>query len=268
MRIESGVAKRALMRQGLIVAMLLAFACWFGWDGWVGYPQLNMEEAKKNFPVVPQAAVPQNSEVTDKSAKDFQTKIKEDTSRQLTMTDLERVWGKPAYLGAAEASASASSSGRAAFFVGNYGWAKVALARDTVSDIEWHDASKDFSSILVQKLLAAALVVGSMIPLGMLLGQMASKYVLDDEGLTVPKAGQIRYDQMTGIDLADLQKRGVVRLKYQDAKGQPQTAALYEDTIEKFDDIVLTLCEKKGWQQQLEDAAAQAEPPAGEDKNS
>lgn len=263
MRIESTVARRALMRQGIVVVVLLVFAGWFGWDGWVGYPTKNMDQAKGNFPVVPAGAVPQYAEVTVESAKEFQDRLKADSGSRLTLDDLRKAWKEPAYLGAAEASGSgAAAGGQAAFFVGTYGWAKASLVGDVISGIEWHDGEKSYSAVAVQKLLAAVLGVVAMIPLGILLGLMSGKYVLDDEGLGLPGNKQIRYAQMTGIDLADLQKRGIVRLTYQNEKGEEATAVLDEERVEKFEDIVLNLCEKKGWQEQLEQAAAEAEPPS------
>lgn len=262
MRIESGVTKRALLRQGMVVGLLLVFAAWFGWDGWVGYPKTNMEDAKKNFPVVPEGPVGQSAEVTQESVQQFKDQLK-DSSHPLMIADLNRKWSDPQYLGAAEAN---GGGGKAAFYVGTCGWAKVAMSGDAVTDITWQSASNNASSILVQKLLAAALVVGAMIPLGILLGRMSGKYVLDDKGLTLSGGQPIRYEQMTAIDLADLQKKGLVRLKYKNDKGQDATAVLDEEMIEKFEDIVLNLCEKKNWQSQLEEAAAQVESPPDENK--
>lgn len=262
MRIESTVAKRALMRQGIVVVVLLAFGTWFGWDGWVGYPTKNMNEAKGNFPVVPAGDVPQYGAVTAESAKDFQSQIGVDPARQITLTNLTRTWNKPAYLGAADAAGATSpGSPRVAFFVGTYGWAKATLAGDGVTHIEWRDADKDYSAIAVQKLLASLLAVGAMIPLGILLSYMSGKYILDDEGLTLPGNRRVLYNQMTAIELADLQKRGIVRLTYQNDKGQQAVAVLDEEKIAKFEEIVLNICEKKGWQDELAEAAAAIESP-------
>ncbi len=259
MRIESGVAKRAVIRKGMIVGLLLIFAAWFGYDGWVGYPRANMKDAKANFPVVPAEAVTQNSAVTAESAKVLADRLAKDRSRTLTLADLEQQWGKPAYDGPAQAGGEASA-GRVAFFVGTYGWVKVTLAGDTVTEVQWYPAGHDYSAVVVQKLLAAVLAVIAMIPLGLLLASMSARYVLDDEGLSVPGKGLIRYDRMVGVDMKELQKQGIVRLQYKTQKDEEATLVLDEEVCDKFEEIVLNLCDKKGWQQELDEAV-------GEDNN-
>lgn len=255
MRIESGVNRRALMRQGMFVTLLLIFAGWFGYDGWIGYPRANMQQAKQSFPVVPEGDIPVNAGVTEESFKAANAKLKDGL---VTLADLEHNWGEPAYKGTAQ---DGTKGDKSAFFVGTYGWVKVALVGNAADSMEWVAAPKDPSAVLVQKLLAAILAVIAMIPLGILLGYTSGKYVLDDEGLTLPGGRPIKYPQMTAIDFADLRRRGIVRLTYQNEKGESATAVLDEEKMEKFDDIVLTLCETKGWQEQLEEAAAQQAEP-------
>ncbi len=257
MRIESGLGKRTVTRLGLVFLLFAAFAAWFAYDGWVKYPQMNLDEARQAFPENAETPTP-NPAVTEKDVKD----LKADPGRELTMADLTEAWGEPAYLGSAGAQADAGE--RVAFFVGPYGWARATLDGERVEKVDWRAASKASSDIAVQQMLAGVLLAAAAIPLLLLLLQLPKKYILDDEGLVLPSSGRITYEQMTGIDASALHTKGLVRLQYRDAAGQDRVAVLDEEKIDRFDEIVVGLCEKKGWPVQVESALEEADAPDAE----
>lgn len=66
MRIESGSTGERKIRTGLFVVMCLAFAGWFAYDGFVGYPSANLEWALSAMPEKPEhpTTTPQASVAT------------------------------------------------------------------------------------------------------------------------------------------------------------------------------------------------------------
>lgn len=244
MQIESGLGQRTVMRLGFMFLILAVFGAWFAYDGWVTYPNRNIEAARQAFPETVEANPQPNAAVTPDSAKAMQP----GPEKEVTLADLRKQWGEPAYLG----SAGGTSTEQLAYFVGPYGFVRVNLDGETVRRVEWRDGPKVASDIAVQKLLGVALGAGALIPLAMLLVQMSHRYVLDDQGLTMPGCGRIAYDQMTGIDVSAFSTKGIVRLSYRDARGQETTALLDEEKIARFEEIVAALCQKKGWPIEVE----------------
>ncbi len=253
MQIVSGLGRRTVTRLGFMFLLLAAFAAWFGYDGWVGYPRKNLEAAQQSFPKSGLPLPAASSAVTEDSAKDFAAAA---ADKKVTLVDLRKQWGDPAYLGPA---AGEVSNKPVAFFVGTYGWAQVALDGETVDKVEWRSGPKVASDIGVQRLLGLALAGGALIPLAMLLVQMTARYTLDDEGLVLPKHGRIPYDRMSGADFKDFDGKGIVRLNYRDAAGAERTAVLDEEQIARFEEIVAALCEKKGWSVEVESGDEEAD---------
>jgi hypothetical protein len=246
MQIVSGLSQRTVTRLGFMFLLLGAFGAWFAYDGWVTYPQRNVEAARQAFPKSVEAEPVANPAVTQESAMALQPKA----DKKVSLADLRKQWGEPAYLGSA--SGSGTSAEQAAYFVGPYGFVRVSLEGETATKVDWRDGPKVASDIGVQRLLGIGLGGAALIPLVLLLVQMAGKYVLDDQGLVLPKVGRVAYDQMTGIDTTQLNKKGLVQLQYRDARGQAATAVLDEEKIARFEEIVAGLCEKKSWPIEVE----------------
>jgi hypothetical protein len=254
MEIVSGVSRRTVMRLGFMFLLLAIFSGWFVYDGWITYPRKNLEAARQAFPQTPKALPQANPAVTAETVKS----LRPDGEGRVRLEDLQQKWGQPAYL-----SPSGGESGgtdRVAYFVGPYGWARVNLDASSAGKIEWREGPKVSSDISVQKMLGVLLGAGAALPLALLLVQLPNRYVLDDQGLTLPKIGRITYDQMTGVDIADFGKKGIVRLKYRGAQGEEQVAVLDEEKIAKFDEIVAACCEKKGWPIEIDEEPEQVDP--------
>lgn len=241
MLIVSTTAKRGAARLVFMFVLLAGFASWFAYDGWVTYPNRNLEAARQALPQNVERMPPANPAVTEESAKAFQA----EAAKGLPLADLRAKWGEPFLT--APAAADSAGGKTDAYFLGPYGWVRVTVAGEKVDKIEWHEGAKGYSDILVQKLLAFLLGAAALVPLVRVLMALPNKYQLDDEGLVLPRLGRIPFDRMTGIDAADFHKRGIVRLRYRDSAGQDRTAVLDEEKIEKFDEIVAALCKHKGW---------------------
>ncbi len=250
MQIVSGVGKRTIVRLGFMCALLMIFAGWFAYDGWVRWPLANLEAARQAMPKAP-AQLSVNPAATKEAAAALQAT--EDQPH--TLADLRQRFGEPAFLGPLEGGEPGE---QLAFFVGPYGWIRATLQGETASKIDWHDGAKGYSDIAVQRLLATALLAVAMLPLALLLRQLPRKFKLDDQGLALPATGQITYDQMTGIDATQFASKGIVQLKYRDQAGRDRTAVLDEEQIQKFDEIVAALCKVKGWPVDVE--PVQADP--------
>jgi len=252
MTIESGVNRGTLIRFGLIFLMLVAFAAWFAWDGFVNYPRENLEAARQNFPEPTESLPVANPAVTAEQAEQFKRQI--ENAQLPKFEEVKAVWGEPAWLGLDRSGEQKMPSGnRVAFFVGPYGWARVTIAGDSATTVEWHPATYGRFDVLVQKIIAAVLLTVALVVLVWIVKMATERYVLDDEGLVLPGVGRVQWDQMLELDASDFAKKGVIRLKYRDSAGGERQALLDENRIARFDEIVIALCEKKGWQLPGED---------------
>ncbi len=242
MQIVSGASKRGVARRGFAFVLLAGFAGWFAYDGWVTYPNRNVETARQALPRVVGRMPPASPAVTEESAAAVQAGV----AKGIRLADLRQKWGEPAFTGPLPADAGGASKTEA-YFVGPYGWVRVILAAEMVDKIEWHAAAKSPSEIWIQKGLGIGLAAVALVPLGLLLTMQLGKYQLDDEGLVLPRVGRIPYERMTGVDASDFSKKGIVLLRYHDGTGADRTAVLDEEQIDKFDEIVVALCKRKGW---------------------
>ena len=257
MLIVSGTAKRGMARLAFMFVLLAGFAAWFAYDGWVTYPNRNIEAARQALPQKVEPMPPPSPAVTEDAVKAVQA----DAAKGLSLADLRATWGEPVLV--APAAADPAGGKTDAYFLGPYGWVRVTVAGEKVDKVEWHEGAKGHSDILVQKLLAFLLGAIALVPLVRVLMALPSKYQLDDEGLVLPGRGRIPFDRMTGVDAADFHKKGIVRLKYSDRAGQDRTAVLDEEKIEKFDEIVVALCKHKGWPVDVGPAEPTDAPKAG-----
>jgi hypothetical protein len=229
--------------------LLAILAGWFALDGWVRWPGQNTEAAQKAFPKNSKEVPVVNPAVTEEAVRAAEV----EPGRAVSLADLRKEWGEPAYLGSVAADGSAAD--QVAFFVGPLGYARVKVDGQKARSIEWHAGPRAASDLLVQKLLASLLGVAALIPLLLVVREISRQYELNDEGLVMPGHGRIPYDRMIGIDASSFASKGIVRLKYLDAAGGERTAVLDEERIEKFDEIVTALCRLKGWP--VETAAAE-----------
>lgn len=111
------------------------------------------------------------------------------------------------------------------------------------------------SDILVQKVIAAVLAVVTVFVLISFIRVLTLKVSLDDEGL-VFRGKRIRYDEMTALRTENYSSKGWVDLEYtRDGRSRRQRLDSYH--IDRFQEILDALCDRKGFSLPAAPAAAE-----------
>ena len=81
--------------------------------------------------------------------------------------------------------------------------------------------------------------------------------MLDDTGLTIPRTGQIHFEQMKSLDTERYKKKGWVTLHY-DAGGEEAEVRIDSYHVARFNEIISELCQRTGFASPLEPKEAPA----------
>lgn len=238
MRIDSGTTTEHRVRLGIFLAMCVVFAAYFGYDGVWGYPSKNLEVARQNIPVA--AELKADLKTNPKVVKSELARIKPG----MTEEEVKSILGEPA----AVVQEPGLFAGKSNWYVGPASWAEIKFYEGTVRGaVQAHEnETKSEGDIRLQKVLGAILGIFS---LGMGLYYIrinTMRTVLDDSGLTA-KGRHASWDQMTELDTSDFNRKGWLDVVYADAAGKTDAIRLDSYHIARFDEIVSTICERRGF---------------------
>jgi hypothetical protein len=237
MRIESGTTRERRVRSGLFVLMLLGFAGWFAYDGYVSYPAKNLKWATTAMRgKVDEARLDEvrtNPKVTVANLKQLDETVK--AGDKLSVEELKNVFGEPAVI-----------QDNVYWYVGPAAFAAVGVEGDQVRAVQaavQQDPSE--SSIQVQKVLAYLLLGGAVLAGLQFIRVLRTHAVLDDSGLTFNRR-HVSWDAMRELDTKDLPRKGWLDLIYE-ANGSTRRLRIDSYHVQEFDTIISTICERKGW---------------------
>lgn len=243
MRIESGTTTEHRVRLGIFLAMCAVFAAYFGYDGMWGYPAKNRDWAVQNIPnlsVEQREAVATNPKVMMQALAQLDA---DQRSGVITMNEVKARLGEPAATMPADAG---SPDAVDHWYVGPAACAELKFSGGKLRQVRpLENISKTESDIHMQKVLGAILAVVSLAFGVHYVRVMTMKTILDDEGLTA-KGSRIAWDQMRELDACDYQRKGWLDLVY-GSDGEERTVRLDSYHIAAFDEIVNTICERKGF---------------------
>lgn len=245
MRLESGPAKADRNWQIVRAAIFLAFALWFVYDGLIGWPNENREEAKK---------ILENREYEgDVTFDDLGDQPDEATLTQLraggatTQDELRRILGQPTRVrrdGTGEVTE---------YYASRWGVisASVKNGRIVPESLAWKKWYKDRGEIRGQFAFAAIPLPFVLYFLWRLYKAVTLRVVIDDEGMTY--AGRrIAFADMT--DLRDYSPKGWIDLYYKVGESE-RKLRLDNEKVRLFDEIVAAICEKKGFKNEVQEYA-------------
>lgn len=243
MLIESRTTAWWRNRTIMFLVMFLGGAAWFAKDGWYSWPRANREWAASAMGVAPDSFTP-NPEVTIAHLEKF---FKDSGDRALLPDDVRTRFGEP----------TLSRDGEK-WYVGPDAYLKVVNGR---LELPPGKATHSAGNIEAQKIFAAGLAVLAVFFLVRLVRIMTTRVVLDEEGLRY-NGRRIGWGQMTGLRSGDYERKGWVDLEYTDA-GATRLFRLDSYHVDRFDEIVTAICERKGFSSPLNAPAAPAEagPP-------
>jgi len=254
MRLESGPA--AYDRNYYLIFLLLcvALGAYFFYDYTIGYPKKNREAARKLLaPMV-------GADVDPKTLGETPTKPMFDELKKSQPTDLATVRDK---LGKPFQRKEFEDGSVVEYFASSYGMAVVPSRNDRVNpqQMDWTTWSKSKEDIRIQLYCALIALAIGLYVLYRVYRAVTLRVVIDDEGMLYA-ARRIPFENMTR--LCDYSRKGWVDLYYRHGD-QQRKLRIDNQKVRKFDEIIHTLCEAKGFEdprQVAEQAQAAAEETA------
>lgn len=243
MRIDSGTTTEHRVRLGLFLTMLVVFAAYFGYDGVWGYPAKNLDWARQNIPNLPpeqKSGITTNPKVVMARLAEIEQAAKSEAG--VTEEQVRAMLGEPGAI----ADRKDNGGGKDHWYVGPAACAGIQIVDGRVRDVRrLENINKSESDISMQKVLGAILSVIAVGVAAYYIRIMTMRTVLDDEGLRL-KGRKINWDQMTGLDTSEYDAKGWLALVYR-RDGEEEAVRLDSYHIASFDEIVNTICERKGF---------------------
>lgn len=234
-----------ILRSVVTAAVVTVMGTWFLYDGYIGYPRENITKAIESLNPVPDELPRIDAGVTKQLSEDLAAELHE--GRLARALVYERL-GEPAWL---------NEAGDDARYFGPGGMLGVSFKGDVVEDLFFNEGVKDDIELMWQKLLA-----GLMLPIGFILilqtlRVLTTKFVLDDNGLTLGGRRAIPFDAMTGLDASKFRQRGFVVLQYS-VNGLSKRARLDDYVIRDHRAIITEICTRRDFENPLSPNASEA----------
>lgn len=226
MMIESGTTSDRRNRIVIFMVVCFAFAAWFARDGYVAYPAENLEWAQQQLPQIPEGL-----EVNPKAVLANLQRVEVGTG----VAEMEGLLGKPVLI-----------HEQKHWYIGPAAYGCFLVLGDKVRQVEVRESGEHSeSSLRTQKVFFMGMSVLGLVALGHLIRVTKLRVVLDDAGLKI-RGRTIRWEEMESLDSGDYARKGWVDLVVRTgAASEPIRIDSY--LIERFDDIVQAICERKGF---------------------
>jgi hypothetical protein len=234
MQIEAKMTPDRRNRLIILVVMCVAFAAWFGYDGFINYPAKNLDWARQFLSgQAKESELEPNPDVTVAALKQVRDKIQTDA---MTVEELTAQLGEPAH-----------RDNRHLYYIGLATFASFEIEGDRVTGVERLEEQTEpsESDIQSQKIFGLILAVGALGVLVHLARVAKERVILDDEGLKI-RGNTITWDEMESIDASRLNDKGFVTLSFQ-RDGQPRSVRLDSYALDRFDEMLDAIREKKGF---------------------
>ncbi len=242
--------RERIIRNSLLTVMLLGFAAWSFYDGYEGYPQDNLEQARKALPADAQASAEINPQITRDSLPPIGV--------GLTMRELIEQIGPPAWQGEAKDNIyRAYWFGPAITLIVRYDSMKY------VTEAEVRDGVHTETDLVVQKGMGVVVGLLGLYALIRIIGMVAGRVTLSDAGLKPPLRPLIPYDAMTGWDTTEYKEKGRIYLAYAQ-NGDEKVYVLDDYKLAAFRPIVDEISARTGFANPFEDQDPSAKTPESE----
>jgi hypothetical protein len=261
MRLESGPAAYDRNYNLIILLVSVFLGAYFLYDYQIGYPKKNREAAHKALtPLLGAENLPKQlpEKPTQPEVYALTKKLEElSQSRVIQVDDIEQEFGSPTFTAADE-----QGRGTLAYFVSAYGMVRVPVVRGRVDhkQIHWMPWEKSREEIRLQFYCALIAFAFGLYMFTRVYRAATLRVVIDDEGMTYGKR-RIPFENM--VRLCDFNPKGWIDLYYQFGS-QQRKLRLDNQKVRKFDEIIDTLCDAKGFAdpRAAAEQVAAPEPPA------
>jgi hypothetical protein len=247
--IHSGTTTERLVRAILLVIMLIGFAGWYLWDGYVGYPRAN---ARALLGLLGRQDEPQpviNWEFTEEVAD----RIIADLGDQANPATIEARLGRPAV-----------RHGDDTYYLGPGGHLRVSMSDDGITEAEWIQGRYGESEQKSQRWIGYVLGVLGLAGVGHFLGVLVTRVSLTEEGLKIGRRPLIPLEAISGLTIPARGRGNVVVVEYE-IDGESGSVALDGYVVKKQPAIIAAIREQKGFPEQPGAADTSPEPTEGGD---
>lgn len=227
-----------IVRNGIVTVMVIGFAGYCFYDGYIGYPLENLEQARQQLPPELQASATINPRVSEKVAQTFKTGIGLDV--------VIEAFGPPNWQGKynmrQDKAVWFGRSGSFAVHVNSLGFTKL---------VEWKSGEHTETDLRLQKRMGLILTPLGLFMLFRLIAMSLRGATLSDAGLKPSGRELITFDAMTGWNSEQYADRGQITLEYESSNGK-SNYLLDDYKLAAFKTIVNELSKRKGFDNPLE----------------
>lgn len=237
MTIESGCTRDRRVRVSIFFLMCAVFSAYFAYDGYIGYPNVNLKWARSALASIkgmPEARdLQSNPKVLLQELKKLETDVK---LEKVTVESLTALFGPPTFQGEQDCCYIGPAS---------YGWFKLAGNKVIKIEAIAMNNEKSESDIAGQKIFAVLTGVVAVAVLIHLVRIHRARWLLNDAGLTA-SGRLVPWDAMESFATEDYQRKGWLDLVYHQ-DGRTCKVRLDSFHIDRFSDIILAICDRKGF---------------------
>lgn len=255
MRIECGSTRERKVRSTLMFLLVSVFCLWFARDGWIKYPEENLENFLKELPVDERDRVSDlrpNESVGHKTLGAAHEAVKRGKTAESLAAFEELYGGPPSY-----------KNDDAWYYFGTAFMLRIVLKNGRpTGQITPSKAAHSEMDLLIQRGAAVVLLGLSVVCLWQVVRVFATRLVLSEAGLTHKGRGQIPWSAMKRLDSSRFDKKGWVDLYHED--GEEQVIRLDEYHIAAFDDVMAEICNRKGFVNPMRKAKATPDGAEGD----
>ncbi len=214
----------------LLRALLFAgFAGFFAYDGFIGYPQDNLEKAAEKLDPIPDELPPMSDTLTVAQCDEITKDAKE--NRRTRSNIVEKI-GEPGWT---------SPRGDEMVYFAKSGTFTINLRGDLVIGASYKKGVHDANSLVTQKVIAIVLTPIALWQLIEFLLALTGRTVITDRELKLRGRKPIPLSDISHIDVALWDKKGIVELTYTD-NGQDQKVKIDDYRIRDFRPLMDKIC--------------------------
>ncbi|MCP4246384.1 MAG: hypothetical protein GY778_04975 [bacterium] len=261
--IRSGTTTERIIRTGILTVVLLGYAGWSFYDGWVGYPNKNIEQLVENLAKPPETLPEIDPLVTLDRAKQLRDRIQNRAKRgepPITETDVLTTLGT-----------AAVREDNNTYYFGPGGMATVTWSGGAATKAGWRNAPKNESDLFIQIVIGSVVGILGLLMLFQLLRVLNTRVELTDAGLYTNSQGGLRFggsplvpvDSITGLGTEDFKKKGWVDVVYKLDDGAEGSFGLNDYVHKAFPQIIGEICTRRGFENPIEAEKQEARSEAG-----
>ena len=247
--IHSGTTTERLVRAVLLVIMLSGFAGWYLWDGYVGYARANARALLELLGRQDEPPPAIDWELTEELAN----RLSADLGDQANLVNIEARLGQPTL-----------QHGDDTYYLGPGGHLRVSTSPQGTTEAQWNDGRYGESELKSQRGIGYVLGVLTLAAIGHLLGVLATRVSLTDEGLRIGRKPIIPLDAIAGLTIPSRGRGNVVVVEYE-MDGRSRSVALDSYVVKKQPAIIAAIQERKGFSEQSGAAGTSPDPLEGAD---